>query len=176
MFPTTHAFIYQPAATSGQMRDLGVLGGFFSYGMAINAYNHIAGYSTLQPNSERVHGFLYINGKGMIDVGSLGAKGTDTDASVALGVNRFDQVVGYSYLPGVGKTPLQQVAFLWFRNSNGVGKMINLNQLLVASQSNYLLTAATAINDNGQIVANAWDIKNGGPRAVLLTPTGPATH
>ena len=49
---TTHAFIYQRRivlpATSGPMRDLGVLGGLSSYGMAINAYNHVAGYSTLQ--------------------------------------------------------------------------------------------------------------------------------
>ena len=30
------------------MRDLGALGGFSSYGMAINGYNHVAGYSTHQ--------------------------------------------------------------------------------------------------------------------------------
>jgi hypothetical protein len=41
-----------------------------------------------------------------------------------------------------------------------------------ATGKNYLLISATAINDNGQIVANAWDTQNGGPRAVLLTPIG----
>jgi hypothetical protein len=51
--------------------------------------------------------------------------------------------------------------------------MINLNKLLSATDRNYLLISATAINDNGQIVANAWDTQNGGPRAVLLTPMGP---
>jgi hypothetical protein len=51
--------------------------------------------------------------------------------------------------------------------------MINLNKLLSATDRNYLLISATAINDNGQIVANAWDIQNGGPHAVLLTPMGP---
>jgi probable HAF family extracellular repeat protein len=174
MFVTTHAFIYQPSATGGKMRDLGMLGsGLSSYGMAINGYNHVAGYSTLQANSERVHAFLH-NGNSMIDLGSLGAKGTDTDVSVALGVNKLDQVVGYSYLPGVGGMPLQQVAFLWRSGATGGGQMINLNKLLGATGRNYLLISATAINDNGQIVANAWDIQNGGPRAVLLTPEGPA--
>ena len=53
------------------MRDLGVLGGLSSYGMAINSYNHVAGYSTIKTNDERVHAFLH-NGKSMIDLGSLG--------------------------------------------------------------------------------------------------------
>jgi probable HAF family extracellular repeat protein len=185
MFVTTHAFIYQafatsgpqpfapqPPQTSGKMRDLGVLGGHSSYGMAINAYNHVAGYSTLQANSERVHAFLYIDGKGMRDLGSLGAKGTESDLSVALGVNKSDQVVGYTYLPAVGEMPLQQVAFLWRPNIGG-GQMLDLNKLLGATGRNYRLISATAINDNGQIVANAFDTQTGSPRAVLLTPMGP---
>jgi probable HAF family extracellular repeat protein len=174
MFVTTHAFIYQTPANSGpgisgQMRDLGVLGGFSSYGMAINGFNHVAGYSTLKANSERVHAFLH-NGKGMIDLGSLGAKGTESDVSVALGVNKLDQVVGYSYLPGAPGMPLQQVAFLWRPNT---GQMVDLNTLLYGLGRNYRLISATAINDDGQIVANALDIQTGGPRAVLLTPTPP---
>jgi probable HAF family extracellular repeat protein len=174
MFVTTHAFIYQPSATSGptgQMRDLGVLGGNSSYGMAINAYNHVAGYSTLQANSERTHAFLH-NGKSLIDLGSLGAKGTESDVSVALGLNKSDQVVGYTYLPTVGEMPLQQVAFLWRPNVGG-GQMLDLNKLLGATGRNYRLISATAINDNGQIVANAVDTLTGSPRAVLLTPQGP---
>jgi probable HAF family extracellular repeat protein len=171
MFVTTHAFIYQKSATGGQMRDLGVLGGLSSYGMAINAYNHVAGYSTRQPNSERFHAFLH-NTKSMIDLGSLGLKGTDSDVSVALGINKLDQVVGYSYLAGAPGMPLQQVALLWSRDGYGGGKMVNLNTLLNATGKNYLLISATAINDNGQIVANAYDKQNGGPRAVLLTPKG----
>jgi probable HAF family extracellular repeat protein len=173
MFVTTHAFLYQASATGGKMRDMGVLGGLSSYGMAINGYNHIAGYSTLQANSERFHAFLH-NGKTMVDLGSLGAKGTDSDVSVALNVNKWDQVVGYSYLPGAPGMPLQQVAFLWRPNVGG-GQMIDLNKLLPrATRRNYLLISATAINDNGQIVANAWDKQKAGPLAVLLTPMGPA--
>ena len=47
----THAFIYRlpspPYPRHDRMVDLGVLGGFSSYGMAINSYNHVVGYSTI---------------------------------------------------------------------------------------------------------------------------------
>lgn len=170
----THAFIYrQQAPTSPgnlQMQDLGVLGnGLFSSGMAINNYNHVAGYSTLSTKDGRVHAFLHI-GKAMIDLGSLGGYAADSDNSVALGVNSKDQVVGYTYLPAFGDTPLQQVAFLWMRNENGVGKMANLNHMVDKTGRNYLLISATGINDKGQIAAVAHDIYNGTLRAVLLTP------
>jgi probable HAF family extracellular repeat protein len=172
MFVTTHAFIYQASATGGQMRDLGVLGGLASYGMAISSYNHVAGYSTIQTNDNRVHAFLH-NGTKMIDLGSLGSKRWGSDFSVALGVNNFDQVVGYTYVAAVGEMPIQQVAFLWRPNLRG-GQMINLNTLLYGEGKNYLVFSATAINDNGQIVASAYDMRNWSVRAVLLTPQGPA--
>lgn len=171
----THAFIYNPACMScGGLTDLGVLGGNTSYGMAINGNNHVAGYSTFKANDNRTHAFLH-DGTKMIDLKSLGGAGS-SDVSVALGVNKVDQVVGYTYLPtpGKGGMPLQQVAFLWRPNMGG-GQMINLNTLLASStRQNYLLVSATAINDNGQIVATAYDLLNGGVRAVLLTPHGPA--
>ena len=65
-----------------------------------------------------------------------------------------------------GEMPLQQVAFLWSRDGYGGGKMVNLNTLLNATGKNYLLVSATGINDNGQIVANAYDIS----RMVVYTP------
>jgi len=171
---TTHAFVYQlpspPYKRYSRMHDLGVLGGVSSYGMAINSYNHVAGYSTVTTGDERVHAFLH-NGAKMIDLGSLGGIGNrDSDVSVALGVNNWDQVVGYTYLPEFGDMPLQQVAFVWSRDGYGAGKMVNLNKLVNVTGKNYLLVSATGINDNGQIVANAYDIQNGGVHAVLLTP------
>lgn len=102
------------------MRDLGVLGGFSSYGMAINGNKHVAGYSTINNSDERVHAFLH-DGKSLIDLGSFGQSGRESDGSVALGVNNQDQVVGWTYLPVPGKMPLQQVAFLWRRNIKGWG-------------------------------------------------------
>lgn len=172
---TTHAFLYRlphpPYPPYDRMADLGVLGGLSSYGMAINGYNHVAGYSTITTNDERVHAFLH-NGTRMIDLGSLGRNELDTDVSVALGVNNSDQVVGYSYLPS--HLVIQQVAFLWSRSPTATaGRMVNLNKLLNATGKNYLLISATAINDNGQIVATAHDIRDGSLRAVLLTPVAP---
>ena len=174
--PVTHAFIYSTlGATPASMRDLGVLGGLSSYGLAINNQNHVVGYSTIKPNYTGIHGFLF-DGQKMIDLGSLAGNGNrwGSDVSVALGVNNFDKVVGYTYLPVVGEMPIQQVAFLWTRNSSvtGGGKMVNLNKL-VANGTNFLLTSATGINDNGQIVASAYDLQDGGTHAVLLTPMPP---
>jgi hypothetical protein len=82
----------------------------------------------------------------MIDLGSLGGTGNrwGSDVSVALGVNKFDQVVGYTYLPVAGGMPIQQVGFLWSRNEVGVGKMVNLNNLLDETGKNYLLFSATS--------------------------------
>jgi probable HAF family extracellular repeat protein len=169
----THAFVYRALSPNREpMRDLGVLGGNYSYGMAINSYNHVVGYSTVRVNANRVHGFLH-DGRNMIDLGSLSPGSTSgSDVSVALGVNKLDQVVGYSYLPAAGEAPMQQVAFLWSRISSTVGgKMVNLNTLLDDTGQNYLLVSAVAINDNGQILASAYITNDGGSlRAVLLTP------
>lgn len=175
---TTHAFIYRlptpPYPRFNRMVDLGALGGLSSYGMAINSYNHVVGYSTITTGDERVHGFLH-DGAKMIDLGSLGGPGNrwGSDVSVALGVNNYDQVVGYTYLPAIGDMPIQQVAFLWRRGVSGGGQMINLNKLLFGDGKNYLVFSATAINDNGQIVGTAYDLRNGSVRAVLLTPMKP---
>jgi probable HAF family extracellular repeat protein len=177
---TTHAFIYQlksPNARLNRMIDLGVLGGLSSYGTAINDYNHVVGYSTTSTKGEAVHAFLH-DGAKMIDLGSLGGPGNrwGGDISVALGINNYDQVVGYTYLPylpGAGEIPIQQVGFLWRRAWNGGGHMINLNTLLFGKGKDYLVFSATAINDNGQIAAGAYYMPDGSVRAVLLTPTGP---
>ena len=170
----THAFIYcSQCMGSVRMRDLGVLGGNSSYGMAINNSNHVAGYSTIKPNDNRVHAFLH-DGNKMIDLGSLGSKRWGSDESAALGVNNLDQVVGYTYLAALADMPIQQVGFVWHKGANGKGQMIKLNKLLYGEGKNYLVFSATAINDNGQIVAGAYDMRTGRARAVLLTPEGPA--
>ena len=158
------------------MRDLGTLAGDFSYGTFINDKNHVAGYSTITTQDDRVHAFLY-NGNEMIDLGSLGGASLESDNSYALGINANDQVVGYSYLPSpcpvceqeAGVSPAihtpAQVAFVY---SDGL--MANLNELIGKAAENYRLDAATAINDKGQIVAIAYDNSAGAFRAVLLTP------
>ena len=145
------------------MVDLGTLAGDFSYGTSINANNHVAGYSTIDKDNDRVHAFLH-DGKQMLDLGSLGGAAFGNDRSFALGVNANDQVVGYSYRP---IDRMQQVAFI-YRD----GLMVDLNSLIMDSAQEYLLVSATAINDRGQIVALALVKSAGTYHAVLLTPIG----
>jgi probable HAF family extracellular repeat protein len=161
------------------MRDLGTLGGRFSYGMSINANNHVVGYSTVNNVDSRVHAFWF-DGNAMKDLGTLAPKSSTAldDQSFALGVNSADQVVGYAYLPAPsantdpaiqpGTTPVWQVAFVW---SQGVMK--DLNTLIGSAAQKYHLNSAVAINDNGQIVASALSKATGTRRAVLLKPANP---
>jgi probable HAF family extracellular repeat protein len=176
-----HAFLSPSPVGAGAlgMRDLGTLGGTFSYGMAINSKNHVIGYSTINKTDSRVHAFWF-DGAGMKDLGTLAPNSSNPleDQSVALGVNNSDRVVGYSYLPAMGAnidpavqpgiSPVRQVAFVWYQ-----GKMTDLNKLIGAAGETYHLNSAVAINDNGQIVAAALSKVTGTRRAVLLTPIGP---
>ena len=174
-----HAFLSASPLGAGAtgMRDLGTLGGSFSYGMAINANKHVVGYSTVNKVDSRVHAFWF-DGTGMKDLGTLAPKLSSPldDQSVALGVNSSDRVVGYSYLPAFnattdpavqpGTSPVRQVAFVWYQ-----GTMTDLNKLIGTAAETYHLNSAMGINDNGQIVATALSKATGARRAVLLTPT-----
>ena len=178
---TVHAFLSpSPVGASAiGMRDLGTLGGTFSYGMAINAKNHVVGYSTINKVDSRVHAFWF-NGNGMKDLGSLAPNSSNPleDQSVALGVNSADRIVGYTYLPAInantdpavqpGTSPVRQVAFVWSQ-----GTMTDLNKLIGAATDTYHPNSAMAINDNGQIAATALSKVTGTRRAVLLTPITP---
>jgi probable HAF family extracellular repeat protein len=99
----------------------------------------------------------------MLDLGALSTS-EGSDQSFALGVNNADEVVGYSFADS------NQVGFI-YRN----GVMTNLNDMIDAAHR-YLIYAATAINDRGEIVASAFDYKSNAFRAVLLTPRKPVTH
>jgi probable HAF family extracellular repeat protein len=176
-----HAFLCPSPLRAGVigMRDLGTLGGSFSYGMSINANNHVVGYSTVNSVDSRVHAFWF-DGNGMKDLGTLAPRSSNAleDQSFALGVNSADQVVGYTYLPALnantdpaiqpGTSPVYQVAFVW---SQGVMK--DLNTLIGSAAEKYHLNSAVAINDNGQIVASALSKATGTRRALLLKPTYP---
>jgi len=180
---TVHAFLSpSPVGASAiGMRDLGTLGGTFSYGMAINAKNHVVGYSTINKVDSRVHAFWF-NGNGMKDLGSLAPNSSNPleDQSVALGINSSDRVVGYTYLPALnantdpavqpGTSPVRQVAFVWSQ-----GTMTDLNKLIGAATDTYHPNSAMAINDNGQIAATALSKVTGTRRAVLLTPITPVS-
>ena len=159
----THAFVW---GSKTGMVDLGTIAGDSSYGTALSAKNHVVGYSTINNVDERVHAFLH-DGVKIHDLGSLGGASVESDYSFALGVNAHDQVVGYSYLPNSipSELPPLQVAFVCRQ-----GLMVDLNGLIGTMAAKYRLYSATAINDNGQIVAIAFHVPSNAVHAVLLTP------
>ena len=133
-----HAFLYG----NSTMQDLVGTFGPDSYGLGINASGQVTGYFDTGNGNSLYHAFLYSNGT-MQDLGTLGSY----EESFGLGINASGQVTGY--VSDGGGSPLD--AFLY---SNG--KMSDLNTLDTSSAlAQYVtLTAGTAINDNGWIVAN----------------------
>src|SRR3989344_6472633 len=98
-----HAFLY----SNGVMKDLGTLGNNHcqhgSWGMGINNLGHVVGGA--ETDTEE-HAYLY-SGE-MVDLGTLG----EGDFSVALGINNYGEVVGYSTDVSF-PTPAPIRAFLW---------------------------------------------------------------
>lgn len=143
---TFHAFRWDPVAG---LRDLGTLGGLNSYGMGLSDTGIVIGHS--ETASGATHAFRWVNGQ-MLDLGTL-----DGGSSYAYGINSSGVVVGYG-TDGV----LGQTAFV-YRS----GQIRDLNSLLTGA-SPYYLTAAYAINDEGQIAGSA--LENGIEHAIRLDP------
>ncbi len=142
---TGHAFIY----SDGTMHDIGTTpDGAASFATAVNESGQVVGYVyTLRGAT---HAMLYSGGV-MSDLGSL----PGTLYSSAYGINSSGDVVG-SCNGGVSH------AFLYH-----AGAMIDLNSLIDPS-SGWVLVAANAINDIGDIVG--YGIVDGTFHAYLLTP------
>lgn len=159
-----HAILWN----DGQTTDLGTLpGDNQSRAIGINNAGQIVGYSR---GAAGQHAFLF-NGISMADLGMLGG----TDYSEASGINNNGVVVGTT------DTNQGKHAFVW----TPAGGMVDLNTLVVSQR--VVLTAALAINDNGQILAigspdhnpasKAYDVYDhtshaGVVRVYLLTPLG----
>ncbi len=102
------------------------------------------------------HGFSWTESSGFKDLGVL----PGGQYSFAYGLNSSGQIVG------TGNTATRSiVALLW--TGNGVLQDLNT---LIPSKSTRTLVAANAINDAGQIVADATAKNGTGHYAVLLTP------
>ena len=148
----SHAFLY----SGGPMTDLNDLipaGGTLLSATDINDAGQIVGEFTPPGNSNARHAFLYSAGT-ITDLRTLG--GTH---SFAHGINAAGQVVGRSYLPG----DLAHHAFLY-----SGGTMTDLNALVPAG---VIVTNATGINAEGQIVGDGRIGRSAHTRALLLTPT-----
>ncbi len=134
-----HAVLWQ----NGTITDLGTLAdpqiAPFAQSTA-TAINNLGQITgTAQTNSYASRGFLYSNGT-MTDIGSISPEA----------INDHGVIVGYGALIYSG------------------GIIQNLNNLIPAG-SGFTLDDATAINNNGQIVANGYNAQ-GQEHAFLLTP------
>ncbi len=145
-----HAFLY----VSGEMQDLGTLGGQDSVGNGINRADQITGWSDTATGG--MHAFLYANGA-MRDLGTLGG-----DFSEGNSINASGEVVGES--SEAGDTVVH--AFIYRDH-----KMSDLNGLIDSHLAPFVeLGAAVGINDRGEIAANGTDSRTGDSHAYLLIP------
>jgi probable HAF family extracellular repeat protein len=129
-----HPFITGPDGMG--MRDLGNLGGAYSFADGINEAGQVTG-SSYTAGDATIHAFITgPNGMGIRDIGTLG--GT---ASRAFGINTAGQVVGYS-------SPAGDATFHAFiTGPNGMG-MRDLGTLGGAN------SGANGINDAGQVAGD----------------------
>jgi probable HAF family extracellular repeat protein len=127
---------------NGTMTDIGTLGGPQASATAVNTNGQIVGFA--QTSSDADHGFLYTGGK-MTDLGLN---------IFPYAINNLGVIVGQGPGNAIVGTP---------------GHFQSL-QSLVPANSGFTLTSASAINDNGQIGAQASNNTTGQNHAFLLTP------
>ncbi len=139
-----HPFLYD----RNGMKDLGTLGGQYGSGLAINEKGQVTGYA--YTSATQHHAFLY-DGKTTRDLGTLGGR-----ESYGRAINSKGQVVGYADTAG----DVARHAFVWSAHEG----MVDLNTVMDNPPPGLNLTDATALSDNGYIVANST------VGLVLLTP------
>ena len=131
---------------------------------AVNNLEHIVGSASFHTDSGMyAHAFLH-DGTSLVDLGTLNGG----LSSSAADINENDEVVGSAWLETVPTSvydPTSYHAFLW---ANSL--MSDLNDALPPNPG-WLLTAATAINDQGDIVGTG--LRGGVAHGFLLRRTGP---
>jgi probable HAF family extracellular repeat protein len=137
-------YVYAVLWQNGTITDLGTLADprIAPFAQSTAAAINNLGQVTgwAQTNSYATHGFLFSNGT-MTDIGNI----------VPEAINNHGVIVGYGALIYTG------------------GTIRDLNTLIPPG-SGFTLDDATAINDNGQIVANGYNAQ-GQEHAFLLTPS-----
>jgi probable HAF family extracellular repeat protein len=152
--PGLHAVFWQ----NGRAIDMGNLGGTRGNVPGdINNWGQVVGRSRIS-GDVTAHAFLWDKHLGMKDLGTLPADFFST----ADGINDLGQVVGASC-----DINFNCRAFLW---ENGV--MTDLNTLIPAGSSLYLVDATGTINNAGEIAGSAVDINSGEGHPFLLVPCG----
>jgi probable HAF family extracellular repeat protein len=165
-----HAVLWKnngpPLVLANNLRGTGAAAG------AINENGQVVGVTFLPPpNDAVIHPFLWQDGVGMKDLGSLLP---DDTLVFPDSINNRGEVVGWSCGPHETETPFSCGPFYW---REGMKQPIDLNQL---TQSPHLgICCASDINDSGEIVVAVFDPSyNGGDiRAAVLVPQqgGPST-
>ena len=142
---------------SGGLADLGIAANCGSTALGLNDSDEVVGWFNNSPSCGFTsHGFSWTKSGGLVDLGVL----SGAQYSFAYGVNSAGQIVGE------GDTSASAiVALLWTAD----GKIHDLNTL-IAPGVKRTLVAANAINDAGQIVADATSVTGTGNYALLLTP------
>jgi probable HAF family extracellular repeat protein len=163
-----HPFLY----SGGVLTDLGILPGFANSGaVALNDSGQVA-VSAGSADTTINDAFLWQSGTGLTDLGNLGSSYTVPHALNNPTTAHSVQVVGE------GQTPSDVVRHAWIWQ-NGV--MTDLNTLIPPG-SGWVLTKATGINDNQQIVgwggisgqthAFLWQVGGGVPTDLGVLPGG----
>ena len=133
--PSENISVHHGASfSSGQVTDLGTLGGLYSAALGINSSGEIVGNSTTTNDPvSPTHAFVYNPGSGMVDLGTLGG-----DYSSAVSINDAGDIAGYSAVNGTTETFL-------YTASDG---MVDITPDLAGSQ-------AVAINSTDEIAGTA---------------------
>jgi probable HAF family extracellular repeat protein len=126
-----HAFLWTPG---GGLLDLGTGSGNFSGAFAINNRGMVIGAISALPDFQR--GFVWTRDTGMIEIGTAGVAMSNT-----AGLNRRGQVVG----------AIEGRAYVWTLS----GGIVDLNTRVPGAPAGLVLVQASAISDNGSIVASA---------------------
>ena len=135
----------------GAIKDLGTLGGTYSFAYGINNSGQVAGFSTTIADGT-YHAFIWDAVNGMQDLGTLGGSW-----SVALGINDIGKVVGgTSVADGTGH------AFIW-DVVNGMQDMGTLggSWSYAAGINNSEQIVGGATMADGKYHAFIWDVVNG---------------
>lgn len=138
----TRAFRY----SSLNMLGLPGLGGNNAEAFGINSNSWVVGTAEPILDNPLTHAFVWGDaiGGGITDLGTLAG----LPNSVAKGVNKNGQIIGYSF--DANDTPESRRAFIYLS-----GWMFDLNGRLATT--GWLIREAIAINDNGQIIAEGCD-------------------
>jgi probable HAF family extracellular repeat protein len=151
---TDHAITW---SQSGGLVDLGIAAdcgatafGVSDSGVVVGWYNNSTGCTFT------AHGFSWTHAGGLKDLGVVAGGAY----SFAYGINSLGQIVGTGQ-----SAKLSPVALLWTAD----GAVHDLNTL-ISSKTPRILVAANAINDVGQIVADATAKNGTGQYALILTP------